>query len=90
MRRVIKWYKGIIAAAEADVGDRSLGIRVKPPTVGAHRGANRRDHWESLKDLIFKIILLGAIPTRSSIESKANFDLCATRLEAENDLLTIG
>ena len=63
---------------------------VKIPTVGAHRGADRRDHWESLNDLIFKINLLGAIPTRSSIESKANFDLCATRLEAENDLLTIG
>ena len=27
---------------------------VKVPTVGAHRGADRRDHWESLKGLIIK------------------------------------
>ena len=51
---------------------------VKIPTVGVHRWADRRDHWESLKDLIIEIHLLGAkrwsksngIITRPSIESQ--------------------
>jgi predicted RNA-binding protein with PUA-like domain len=28
---------------------------VKTPTDGAHRGANRRDHWANLKDLFINI-----------------------------------
>ena len=40
----------------------SLGrLVVKTPTVGAHHGANRRDHWVSLKDLFIKINLLLAV-----------------------------
>ena len=36
----------------------SLGrLAVKTPTVGAHHGADHRDHWESLKDHIIKINL---------------------------------
>jgi hypothetical protein len=28
---------------------------VKTPSAGAHRGADRRDHWANLKDLFFNI-----------------------------------
>ena len=40
----------IISYLRASQGRRA----VKVPTVGAHRGADRRDHWESLKGLIIK------------------------------------
>jgi hypothetical protein len=54
----------------------SLGkLAVKTPTVGANHPEDQRDHWASLKDLIFKLLRLRK-DTRRPADN--NFDLART------------
>ena len=73
----------IISYLRASQGRRA----VKIPTVGAHRGADRRDHWESLKNLSSRSIYSRRSKSSSrswskQIQASQQF---ATRLQVESD-----
>ena len=59
---------------------------VKVSTVGAHRGADRCDHWGSLKFLIIKFYLLGAASKQKARLGDSRSQLHATKSEPDSIL----